>query len=266
MYKMKAIGLFFLILVSSCNFKNSSVTDSRVYEKDTINLEEVNTTDSVVYDNDTLTIYRIDSISFLSARNNVKANRDSLPYISDFDAAKKILKGRVVFGGYNSDTHLIDSTLDGEMICAVHFSNGKSIITNENQFFWEAGFVRYYPSEDILLCEGGHSSDVSINLKNGSFGADIVGNPEYIVSSPSGKYRLNGWFPGQECSDYFLQKKTPTDYQLFTRIPMDVSKEGFDFCTLIDIFWLDDANIYFRNTYFEVEDDPRLGYFRIMIK
>lgn len=28
-------------------------------------------------------------------------------------------------------------------------------------------FVAYYPSEDILLCEGGHSTDVSFSLKNG---------------------------------------------------------------------------------------------------
>lgn len=264
-YTLWRLLVLICLFTTSCDFTKPSV------KKETIPLDSTSnaigfTKDSLVYDNDTIAIYKIDSTAFFSVINEAEVQTDTLNYISDFEVAKKLLKGRVLFGGYNDKTRLIDSTFDGELIYAVHFDNGKSIITNEEQYFWDAGFVRYYPTEDIVLCEGGHSSDFSIDLANAVVGPDLVGNPEYILLSPSGKYRLNGWFPGQECSDYFLQKKTTQGYQLMARIPMHISKEGFDFCTLKDEFWKDDTSLYFRNVYFGIDDDPRLGYFRLQIK
>lgn len=262
---MRALIVLICLFATSCDFAKPSI-QQQVYNQDSIFNAIVALADSLVYDNDTIAIFKIDSAVYSKVQNGAIAARDTLPYVSDFEVAKKLLKGRVVFGGYNNSTRLIDSTLNGEWIYAVHFENGKSILTNQDQYLWDVGFFRYYPTEDILLCEGGHSSDFSIDLKNAVVGSELVGNPKYMLLSPSAKYRLNGWFPGQECSDYFLQMKTAQGYELLTRIPMHISKEGFDFCTLKDEFWKDDTNLYFRNVYFGIDDDPRLGYFRLQIK
>ncbi|MCA5004416.1 hypothetical protein [Sphingobacterium bovistauri] len=263
---MKNILLFGLLLIG--NFACDSRSRNSIYtvaDPVSDSIGALINKDSVVFKNDTIAIYKIDSIDFFNHRSKAKLVLDTIPYISDFEKAKDLLKGKVTFGGYNSDTNKIDSTVDGEMIYSVYPSVGKTIISNEQEYFWDAGFVHYYPTLDILLCEGGHTSDFSIDLRNGKIGADIVGNPAYISVSPTDIYRLNGWFPGQECSDYFLQKKTAQGYQLLARIPMHISKEGFDFCTLKDYYWINDDTLYFRNFYYGAPDDSRLGFFRLQI-
>ncbi|WP_282628072.1 hypothetical protein [Empedobacter sedimenti] len=258
---MKRSYLFIIVIciIYSCQQNNGG---KKIDKNEIVSLKQ----DSLIFENDTISIYKIDSIDFFKTKNQVKINNDTLFYIDNFEEAKEILKGRVVFGGYNSDTNLIDSTINDQMIFMINFANKNKIFANEEEYFWDMAFSRYYPSEEILLCEGGHSSDFSFDLKNGIIGPELVGNPKYIRYSPSKKYRLNGWFPGQECSIYFIQKQTKSAYKPYTFIPIDLTKEQFDLCTIIDIFWKTDTELFFRNTYFYDGKDKRLGFFKLKIK
>lgn len=112
--------------------------------------------------------------------------------LDDLKSVKKLLKG------------IMDFNSDGS-IKRIHFKNG-GVIDNP-----EGRFVAYYAYDDdnknILVLEGGHSSDISYNLNTGK-STEHVGNPNQAsISSPNKQYRLIGHFGGQECSSYFIQKR-----------------------------------------------------------
>jgi len=73
------------------------------------------------------------------------------------------------------------------------------------------------------LFEGGHSADFSVDLKTGTADVDSVGNPSYIVYSTDKQFRLNGYFPGQECSVYFIQQKSGQGYTYYTEVPIHLT-------------------------------------------
>lgn len=256
--------LFVLLFIAYMNKKKEK--EPTEIQQVTQTVDSVNT-DKVVYENDTLSLSIIDSIEFFKAKalSRTPSKKDTIPYISDFTTVREMLRGEVTFGGWN-DNFKVDSNIIGESIAFIRFNNGDTINPNYLKYSWDAGFVRYYPSERILLMEGGHTSDFSIDLENRLSDVELVGNPAYIVGSPSGQYRLNGWFPGQECSEYFIQKKDGKRYVLLARLPLSISDYGFDLCTLIDVFWKTDKELYFRNHFFGDVEDERLHFFKLLIK
>ncbi|MVZ65307.1 hypothetical protein GQF61_05530 [Sphingobacterium sp. DK4209] len=253
-----------LSIIIACNNNQTKQTVATSKDADTLTLVSEG---KIVYENDTLVMSTIDSLPFFQAKaeSTLPNPKDTLVYISDFAKAKEMLKGEVTFGGWN-DAYKVDSTLEGEFIAFIRFQNGDTINPNYAKYTWDAGFVRYYPSERILLMEGGHTSDFSIDLNQGIAQVDLVGNPAYLLSSPSKKYRLNGYFPGQECSEYFIQQKGTTGYQLLGRLPLSVTEEGFDLCTITDIFWKNDHEFYFRNFFYGEVPDQRKKFFKVLIK
>ena len=219
-----------------------------------------------VFENDSIAIYRIDSTVFYQELQQFPITRDSLPYISDLAEATKQLEGRVEFGAWNTVTNRVEPTGNEGIPIGIHAKNGKKIELKETGFYGEVTFSRYYPTEDIVLFEGGHTSDFSINLKTGEMGAERVGNPYYIQYSPKKLFRVNGYFPGQECSAYFLeQQEYQGSYKYYTAIPMHISDFGFDLCHIEDLFWTSERELYFRNSFFGAQED-RLGFFKLQIK
>lgn len=266
LYLNKIMNKIFILAVAVLIFSCQQSKHNDERKVDSLAMPSItNHKDSLAFANDTISLYRIDSIQFFEAKGSDQLKNDTIAYIDDFKVVKELLKGQVTFGDWDDDSRFIDSTRDGQMIAFIRFPNGDTINPNYQKYTWDAGFVRYYPSEYILLMEGGHTSDFSIDLKQGLVDVDLVGNPAYIVYSPKKKYRMNGSFPGQECSDYFLQYQTAEGYKLLSRIPMDFSSYGFDLCTLTDIFWKSENELYFRNTFFGVSDDSRLGFFMLKI-
>ena len=253
-----------LSMMMSCNNNQTKETVAVNDRADTLNFVSK---EPIVYENDTLVLSTIDSTTFFQAKahSTQTDQNDTLVYISDFAKAKEMLKAEVTFGGWN-DALKVDSTIEGESIAFIRFQNGDTINPNYAKYTWDASFVRYYPSERILLMEGGHTSDFSIDLKQGIAQVDLVGNPAYLLSSPSKKYRLNGYFPGQECSEYFIQQKGRNGYQLLARLPLSVTDEGFDLCTLTEIFWKNDHELYFRNFFYGEVPDQRKKFFKVLIK
>src|SRR5690606_27241269 len=150
-----------------------------------------------VFENDSIAIYHIDSVTFFKQMSEHPMMGDSIPYISDLAEATRQLEGRVEFGTWNTATNQVEPATGGGIPIRVHAKNGREIELKETGYYGEVYFSRYYPTEDIVLFEGGHSSDFSINLKTGEMGAERVGNPDYIRYSPKQLFRLNGYFSGQ---------------------------------------------------------------------
>lgn len=182
-------------------------------------------------------IIKIDSTEYFSLEKKVTTQKPSLEKITDLKQVKQILKGVVIFN--NTDEY-------GTMtLSKIIFRNGKTYSSQDGD--WMV-FVAYYPQEDIILLEGGHTTDISFNLTSGE-DTDIAGNPDYVVFSQSGKYRLNGYFGGQECSHYFIQKKTDEGYQKFIQLDSEFEeKTGTWLCRIIDKFWQDDTVFNFITT------------------
>ena len=259
---IKHIPILYLLFVLFSACQQNSKSEKAVVLKP----QEQKTPDTILFQNDTLAIYKIDSVSFFKAMDQLEVTQDTLVYFEDINMVKDLLKNRVTFAGYNAETDRIDSTLVGSFLLKIVFENGDSLVARKHDILSEIGFWRYYPTEDVLLCEGGHSSDYPINLKTGEMGGEVVGNPAYIVESPNKKFRLNGWFPGQECSDYFIQKNQSGTYIRYAGIPMDLTKESFDLCNISSIFWDGDQVLYFRNDFYKYGNDLRSGFFRLKIK
>jgi len=265
-YKIN-IPIAVLLVLLFIAYKNKKQDKQPIEVQQVVSVVDSVSVGEIVYENDTLSLSIIDSIDFFKAKalSKVPSEQDTIPYISDFSIAKEMLKGEVTFGGWN-DSFKVDSNIVGESIAFIRFNNGDTINPNFLKYTWDAGFVRYYPSERILLMEGGHTSDFSIDLEKRLADVELVGNPAYIVGSPSGQYRLNGWFPGQECSEYFIQKKEGKRYVLLAKLPLSISDYGFDLCTLIDVFWKTDKELYFRNHFFGDVEDERMHFFKVLIK
>lgn len=260
-----------LLFLQSCtnttkNNTTESVESSAEYL--TKNSQANSGNSQLLFENDSIAIYRIDSVFYFQNREKFFLQKDTIPYIEDLDESKRLLGNRITFGGWDNNKNKVDSLLVGDMLAKVRFDNGKIVDASHDDgtILNEAVFVRYYPSEEILLLEGGHTSDFSIDFKNRNMGSEIVGNPEYINYSPQKSFRLNGYFPGQECSSYFIQQLGAKSYTHYAYLPMHLTDEGFDLCTINEVFWVSENELNFRNTYFGTTEDKRLGFFRLIIK
>ncbi|TDS14676.1 hypothetical protein [Sphingobacterium paludis] len=250
-----------LLLLASCGAPAPQDENLNV---DSIHVEERGQ-DSLLFGDSQLRIFKIDSAAYFQVRR--LPQHDTLPYVEDLAETKTLLKGRVIFGAsvFQEGKSSVDSSVHGGALYSVRFANGDSLTFRDRPEFMEIGFVRYYPSEDILVFEGGHSSDYTIDLRRGLLGPEVVGNPSYINESPGRPFRLNGWFPGQECSSYFLQQRSRNGYQKYAELPLHLHTSDFALCTLVDIFWSSDSTLYFRNSYFDGFQDPRSGFFKLVI-
>jgi len=180
-----------------------------------------------------ITTQKIDSLTFHCLY------KEPIPYtpikFTDFLDVKKTLSHRVQWGNN-------DFLEDGTVLDKIVLPNGQTLKVNidANEFT----FIAYYPSEEILLFEGGHSSDFSFSIKTGETLA-TVGNPEYIKHSSSGKYRLNGWFPGQECSSYFIQEKVGDHYTYLTSFDYGTDKLLKEICYFKKFAWISDTKFIY---------------------
>lgn len=176
-----------------------------------------------------------------------KLYKEPIPYepikFTDFEDVKKTLSHR---------TEWVDSEwLELEALNKIFLPNGKILNIDANSV--DFGFIAYYPSEETLLFEGGHSSDFSISIRTGE-SLETVGNPDYIVYSPSGKYRLNGWFPGQECSSYFIQEKTGDYYTYLTGFEYGDDTFANNLCYFKKFAWVDDGKFVYSLPFYSGDD------------
>ena len=191
----------------------------------------------------------VDSSQYYKAKKKSTIIKSKLTKITDFNTVKKMLKGVVKFG----------SELCGEEgVADINYRNGTKLKYQDIY-----AFVAYYPSEDILLCEGGHSIDVSFNLKNGKE-TEETGNLNIIQSSPDNNFRINGYFGGQECTSYFIQKKVNNEYIRIIDLDENFENQTDKYiCTIKESFWnTDNKTLFLMKTDGYGEDQTR-DYFKI---
>jgi hypothetical protein len=201
-----------------------------------------------------LKIETIDSVQFHSIRVKSNFKQNPIEKITNFETAKKMLKGVVFFNDEDSEIHAV---------LKIRFRNGKVNNYNvENEQFY---FVAYYPTEDILFSEGGHSADLSFNLKNGEE-TELTGNPEYIVASPNNLFRINGHYEGQQCSSYFIQQKKNGNFQKIIQLDKEFQEQlNFWLCVVGEVFWQNDTTFYLIEESGYSETGLIKRYFRIKL-
>ncbi|MCT4583093.1 MAG: hypothetical protein N4A35_16905 [Flavobacteriales bacterium] len=251
MLKQKIVNILFInlafILFLSCNAglgnkKNTTSTSEVIIKK----------TDTIITKNGKhlLIIEAIDSLHFFSTKAKSGYKNDDFLKITDFYEAKKRLKNIAEFD---------DTAMEPPVVLKLRDRRNRTIKIDDYY-----AFVAYYPEEDILLCEGGHSIDVSFNLKNGERTVQ-TGNPEVIKSSPTKKYRLNGHFGGQQCYTYFIQERFDKSFKKVVLLGEAFEKTtNRSLCVIGDAFWINDHVLY-------LAEDSNFGvdikYFKIeMIK
>jgi hypothetical protein len=200
-------------------------------------------------------VEKIDSVYFFQERKNAGNKESAIEKITDYNAAKKLLKGVVEFkkpGEYG----------DLQAVEKINFKNGtKHESPNE---YDDVFFVAYFPSENILLCEGGHATDVSFNLTNGKETAEI-GNPDLIVHSPRKQFRLNGYYSGQDCNFYFIQKNINGQFEKVIQLDEEFENITKKWpCTVRDFFWTDESTLYLTLIVFD-KTGEKFEYYKIKI-
>ena len=183
----------------------------------------------------TIKVEKIDSLQYHSVKKKMVPKKKNLLKITDIKEAKKMLKGIVEFD---------EKTPEYPLVTKINFRNGKNSKEKLYYEFEECTFKAYFPSEDILLCEGGHTIDISFNLKNGKE-TEETGNPDIFVFSPKENFRLNGHFGGQQCSSYFIQKRINNEYVKIIQLDEEFEKlTKIWLCIIGDSFWADEKTLF----------------------
>lgn len=203
----------------------------------------------------TITVEEIDSLQFNAVKKKMVPKKKTPVKITDITVAKKMLKGIVEFD---------EKIPEYPLVTNINFRNGKNTKGKLYYEFEECIFKAYFPEEDILLCEGGHTSEVSFNLKNGNE-TEQTGNPDILVFSPKEHFRLNGHFGGQECSSYFIQRKINNEFIKVVQLDEEFEKLTKHWlCTVGESFWSDENTLYLKETEF-VEDGLKSQIFKVKI-
>ena len=219
--------------------------------------EEQNTSKSQLFD-----IRKIDSTTYFTLKKNTKIQKTELEKITDLKHVKKLLKGRVIWGKIDEEMNklLEDEQEEGDIVYKIVFRNGKTISYD----YPEAFFIFYFPQEDILFLEGGHTSDVTFNLTTGE-DRTVVGNPDYTIYSPSKKYRLNMYDNGQ-MPIYFVQEKSETKYNTVIQLSWETLLEkDIEYLYLLDAFWQNDTILNFIVSRYLYSEDKSF-YYQLILK
>ena len=243
--------IFFSTLINSCKNDNKKQnTTSKVKITNNLDKDEDLANNKRQY---TIKIDTLDSLQFEIIKSKNIIQSSNISKIEDFQEAKKLLKGIVEFN---------DGDEDGEShaLKRINFRNGKKY-ENKNEFDSEF-FVAYFPTEDILLCEGGHSTDVSFDLKNGKL-TEETGNPDMIIYSKNKEFRINGSYDGQECCGYFIQKKINGNFEKILNLEKEFKeKTKIDLCNIKEGFWINENTLYVEKFDFDFEKH-KFKYFKI---
>lgn len=230
---IKITSLTFLSLGTiACEqkLKNKSVVQSKKLK------EPTSTEEHAMIARDSISVhFEIEKISaeeFFTSKRRQKTSKPA-EKITDFQIVPKLLT-RVV------DFKEMGNYLNIEKI---NFRNGTS--SDDNDLLSECTFVAFFPTEDILLLEGGHSTDVSFDLGTGQETYD-TGNPGLATTSPSGIFRLNKVYEGQECFYHFIQVKKNGKFKKIAELNDIFEKKTNKWlCVVEKEFWTDDHSLYF---------------------
>lgn len=147
---------------------------------------------------------------------------------TDIKTIKSILKNQIIEDDVEDDFLVIKKIIA---------DNGKALDTDLE----ECNLVAYYPDYHYLLLECGHAADYLIDLKNGTDDIDRIGNPDFYLPSPNGRFRLNGYYTGQSFF-YFLERDWDDgepEYMLSLSSVLQVD--------MLEFFWEEDGTALVRS-------------------
>jgi hypothetical protein len=246
-----AFILLTMFLLQSCENKITEKQEAIIMENNSVSVE-TNEGNPILFEDEKygIKVEKIDSLEYFSQKANINYKRDEIKKVTDFGTAKNMLQNIVFFN-------------DNQAVLKIRFRNGnENVYTNDYDYLY---FAAYYPSEDILLTEGGHTVDISFNLKNGSE-TESTGNPDYIETSPNSLFRLNGYYGGQECSSYFIQEWENNEFTKIIQLDKEFEKQTkIWLCIMGDKFWKNDSELYFILADSYGENRRNLDFFKIEI-
>ncbi|MFK8375942.1 hypothetical protein [Capnocytophaga canimorsus] len=261
---MKNILFLLLLFLCSCDFSSKkkqeskeSVSNNEIYESEASNndsITEVTYIKSFFNEDLPLEIHQISEKEFHTAQSKATKS-DSIPKITNFAEAEKLLKDIITFRKDRDWTHFPQE---------IRFRNGLKLDTIYD-LLNEIGFAAYFPTEDIVLFEGGHSSDVSFNLSNGKQ-TEEVGNPDFVVASPNNKVRLNGFYGGQECVFYFIQQYKNDQWQKTIDLEGVFEKITTKMLCNLSAFWADDTTLYLAHPNYDEQGTMEFIHYKIILK
>ncbi|MFK8288717.1 hypothetical protein ACI76W_05625 [Capnocytophaga canimorsus] len=262
---MKNILFLLLLLLCSCDFSSNkkqeskeSVSNNEMYENETSKNDSITEVAKHIqsFSNEDLPleIHQISEKEFHTAQSKATKS-DSIPKITNFAQAEKHLKDIVTFRKDRDWTHFPQE---------IRFRNGTKLDTIYD-LLNEIGFAAYFPTEDILLFEGGHSSDVSFNLSNGKE-TEEVGNPDFVIASPNNKVRLNGFYGGQECVFYFIQQYKDGQWQKTINLDHIFEKITTKMLCNLSAFWADDTTLYLAHPNYDEQGTMEFIHYKIILK
>lgn len=191
--------------------------------------------------------------AFKLVQSKKRGRAEELEKITDFDEIKAALVGRVTWRDLPEEVY-------GLIMDSLILENGRVLVINERSN--DYGVVAYFPSEEILLFYGGHSSDFAISVATGEE-LEMIGNPEYIIESPNKKVRLAGYFPGQECDAYSFQEFREGRWQFLTNFGSESEVIGWNVCQFIAFYWIDDSQFVFSYLdYLSGSEQGEIRYFK----
>lgn len=187
---------------------------------------------------------KIDAGQYKQLRKKFYKEEPPYDVEDDFNIVREMLDGLVEFDN------------DG-FVLSMSRRDGKPF---KEEDFELSSFVAYYPDLDILYLAGeGDPYDNTFNLTTGEV-TDMVGEPTSFRTSPSGKYRLCGYWDGAERSYYFIQENKNGRYRKIGDIDPEILKNTSD------QFWSDDHTLYFELSDYDGETNKGLGiYYKLTI-
>lgn len=194
---------------------------------------------------DAVTIEEIDSLVFNHEKQRVKPLNKKYTAITDHIEAARLLKGKVTFGVYDEKSGKLVKSDTGSVVYEVYPERRKPILLHEYSEFY---FMAYYPELHLIVGEGGHTSDYSYDLLTGDE-TEIAGNPDYMYTSKDGSIRLNGWFPGQECVDSYIQQRINGRYYNTVELSEAFWKKfagNYGICNYRDAFWEGNRKLFIK--------------------
>jgi hypothetical protein len=253
-----SIFLFLFSILVSCGHTAKTKQDkqSDILEKDSIlNVANPARKDTSIDTKDYIfkvDIKRISIEDFLAAKQKDKTSKP-LKKITDFATVQKSLAGVVDF-----------KEMEGYLgIEKIHFRNGAP--SADKGLLDECTFVAYFPSEDILLLEGGHTTDVSFDLGTGQETYE-AGNPNLVIRSSGGRYRLNKIYEGQECFYHFIQENKNGKFKKILELnELFEKKHNKWLCVIEKEFWTDDYTLFFGLVTEYKEDGNECEYYKMSI-
>ena len=164
------------------------------------------------------------------------------PYqvIADISQAQKMLGRRLKLVKVTEGDFSYNAT-------EITFKDGK-----KQRLDWENEFRAYFPELNVLLFQGGHTSDRPFDLSDSA--NERNGNPYYHAVSPDKQLRINGIDPGQEGIIYWLEKwnKSKKKYEFIGYF----SDDNSIFYYSKDWFWTSNSKAFFKHGW----DDYALYY------